>query len=316
MTQAEILKAVIDTSAGGQLSEENAKAFIDTTVDQSSFLKKISVIQMTSNTYNIDTVGIDSRVMQAPGEGVAPSTVQGANIARRQLVSKEVVLPYDISFNFLEENITKEQADAKLQQIFTVQFGNDTLDMALNGNESLAETITDADVDGKDDVTGLTQKDHNFLRLNNGWIAVMLADAKTHKTTFNEATATQKTRLAAVLKALPSKWKSNKDKLCFLMSPNDYEDYLTEVGNTAADAGIQTLITGQALKYKGIAIEPVAFVPDGTIILTLYVNLYVGIGRDIRVGKFANERKRVVEYTITAKLDYNYAVSDAISVGQ
>ncbi|HEX2868797.1 MAG TPA: hypothetical protein VHO03_17280 [Ignavibacteriales bacterium] len=316
MTQEEILKAIIDTSAGGQLSPENAKQFIDTTVDQSPFLKKISVVQMTANTYNIDTVGVDSRIMQAPGEGVAPSTVQGANIGRRQLVTKEVVLPYDISFTFLEENITKEQADAKLQQIFTVQFGNDTLDMAVNGDESLAETITDADVDGKDDVTGLTQKDHTFLRLNNGWIALMLADTKTHKTTFGEATATQKTRLAAVLKNMPSKWKINKDRLCFLMSVNDYEDYQTEVGNTAADAGIQTLLTGPNLKYKGISIEPVAFVPDGTIILTLYVNLYIGIGRDIRVGKFANERKRVVEYTITAKLDYNYAVSDAIVIGK
>lgn len=316
MTQEEILKAVIDTTTGGQLSPEDAKQFIDTTVDQTPFLKKISVVQMTSNTYNIDTVGVDSRIMQSPGEGVAPTNVQGANIGRRQLVSKEVVLPYDISFTFLEENITKEQADTKLQQIFTAQFGNDSLDMAVNGNESLDETITDTNADGKDDTTGLTQKDHNFLRLNNGWIALILADTKTHKITFNGDTATQKTRLAAVLKALPSKWKGNKDKLCFLMSPNDYEDYQTEVGNTAADAGIQTLVTGKALQYKGISIEPVAFVPDGTVILTLYVNLYIGIGRDIRVGKFANERKRVVEYTITAKLDYNYAVSDAIAMGK
>ena len=56
--------------------------------------------------------------------------------------------------------------------------------------------------------------------------------------------------------------------------------------------------------------------PDETIIFTHAKNLAVGIGRAMRIGRQVQERKRAIEYTVTAKTDAEYAVSDQLVIGQ
>lgn len=314
MTQEQILKA-ITTSSGGQLSAENAKKFINTTVDQTPFLKKISTVQMTASTRNIDTLGVQSRQIRGAAQGSTPTKISTADFARRTLETKTGKLPYDVSFEFLEENIEEKDADATLQTVFATQFGNDLLDMACNGDESLAATITDAGENGLDDTTGLTQDDHTFLRINNGWRKLFKAEDSGVHLVDLKALTTWKARFAAVLAALPAKWKKDLNKLSWIMNPNDYEEYKQEIGGTAADLGIKILTESTDIKALGIAVEAVAFWPEGELALTDPKNLYVGIGRDMRVGKFANERAGQLEYTITSKFDFEFAVGDAIAYG-
>lgn len=324
---AKIQKAQIATAAGGQLTAQQAKEFIDLVVSQNALLQKIQTVQMTAATYQLNLIDVASRVMRGATEGTDPGTTQGVTITPRSLAYKENILPYDITFSFLEENIEGADAESKINGMFAKAFGNDLLDLGVNGDEALAETITDAGDDGIDDTTGLTQNDHTFLRQNDGWLKLARADANVNDVTLpaDLSATTWKTQFKRILAAMPNKWKSNPEELVFLVSPDVEEDYRDELAGRATALGDEYQIKNKRAQFQGVNVEPVNFFPGaGTshypsgpvVLLTKYKNLAVGIGRNMRVGRQVQERKRVVEYTITAKADFNYVAGEMLVLGQ
>ncbi len=287
-------KAAILTSTGGQLTPEQAKKFISTVVDQSDMLKRISVQPMTANTFHIDVVEIASRQMRKATEGTDPGFTASVTIPRRSLSVVEVILPYDVSINFLEENIEREAAERTLNEKFAIAFGNDLLDLAINGDEA----STDA-----------------FLQINDGWLKIAAGDAKVNSVTNTGTSDWLGTQFPAMLKALPAKYRRNPAELVFLVSPDVEEDYRKQLSNRATGLGDAYVTEARRAQYHGIDVYPAPFMPDNKQLLTSWKNLFVGIGRQMRVDRFLNARKRVIEYTITAKVDFNYAVSDLVVLG-
>ena len=331
MTPEEILaaikKAAIATATGGQLTTEQAKAFIDLTVEQNKLLSKIQTVQMQSSTYQLNTIDIANRIMRKAVEGTDPGFIQGVTITPRELSYIESIIPYDVTFSFLEENIEGQNAESKINQMFAKSFGNNLIDLAINGDTSLAAAITDANADGLDDTTGLSQNDHSFLIQNDGWLKIARNDAGVHTYTLpaDLSTTTWKAIFKNVLKKMPSKWKGNPADLVLLVSPDVETEYRDELGERATPMGDQYTVENRMAQYQGINVEPIPFWPGidtvnypvgPVVVLTKYQNLAAGIGRNMRVGRFVNERKRVVEYTITAKTDFNYVVSDLMVLAE
>lgn len=291
---AAIQKGTISTSTGGQLTAEDADHFIVTTIDQSALLQKFSVRKMKSSTANMDTVGLAARVMRKATEGETATGV-AATIARRTLTTVEVILPYDVTDSFLEENIEGENAYQTLNTLFATSFGNDLLDLSMNGDEDSAD---------------------DFLLINDGYIDIVEADAAVHDFDTNGSTDFKGTVFPGMLALLPNKWKINRKDLAFFVSPADYEDYLDEIATRGTAAGDAALTEGRRFPYKGIPIEEHPFIPDGTHILTNPKNLWIAFGRDMTYEMQRQGRKRLTEYTITAKIDFNYAVSDALVLAE
>ena len=329
MTPEEILtlinKAAITTATGGQLSTEQAKQFFDLTVKQSDLLQAVQTVLMTSDTYELNTIEIASRQMRGATEAVAPTDLISPTITPRTLSAKESILPYDIGFSWLETNIEGANAESKLNGMFATSFGNDLIDLAINGNETLAATITDADADGVDDTTGLVQNDHSFLRQNNGWIYTARNDSDVHSYEIpaDLTTITWKEIFKNMLALLPVKWRTNPAELAFLVSPDVDDAYKYELSARATALGDAFLTENRrATAASGITVIPVPFFPAITnpagpsVMLTKLKNLGVGVGRNMRVGRQVQERKRVIEYTITGKTDFNYVVSDMIVLGE
>jgi hypothetical protein len=322
-----INKAAIATATGGQLTTEQARQFIDQVVSQNDLLTKIQTVQMTASKYQLNTIDIASRVMRKATEGVDPGFTQGVTIVPRELEYLESILPYDITFSFLEENIEGAGAESKINTMFAKAFGNELLDLAINGDENLAATITDVSpADGLDDTTGLSQSDHTFLRQNDGWLKIARNDSAVHAVELSASISSWKTEFKKVLKGMPNKWKGNPMELVFLVAPNVETEYRDELGERATPMGDQYVVENRRAQYQGIDVQPIPFWP-GTdsagyfplgpvVMLTKYKNLAVGIGRNMRVGRQLQERKRIIEYTITAKTDFNYVVSDMIVLGE
>lgn len=329
MTIQEILamiqKAAIATAVGGQLTTEQSKQFIDLVVAQNSLLQKIQTVQMVASTYQLNTIDIASRVMRAATEGSDPGFTQGVSINPRTLTQKESILPYDITFSFLEENIEGANAESKINEMFAKSFGNDLLDLAINGDESLAATITDANTDGKDDTTGLSQNDHTFLRQNDGWLKLMRADAAVNDVVLSANITSWKAEFKKILAAMPNKYKNNPAELALLVSPDVETEYRDELAGRATALGDIYQVQNRTAQYQGVDVVPVPFFPGNStshypsgpvVVLTKYKNLAIGIGRNLRVGRQVNERKRVIEYTVTTKSDFNYVTGDLIVLGQ
>lgn len=300
MKQEEVLellsKSVIATATGGQLNAEQSEKFISTVVEQDQFLKKIQTVTMSSKTYQLNTVGVAGRVMRKATEGTDPGFTQSVTITPKSLVSQEVILPYDITFSFLEENIQKENAEDLINNVFAKAFRNDLLDLAFNGDESSADP---------------------FVQINDGFIKLAAGDSSVTDYTI-ESGALTKTVFQEMLALLPNKWKNNPAELCFLVSPDVEETYRSELANRNTALGDIMVTEFRGAQYSGIDVVPVPFMPGSTgqkIILTKYQNLAVGLGRDIRIGKQVQERKRIVEYTISAKVDFNYVLGEMIVLG-
>jgi len=289
-------KAAVLSSTGGQLAPEDAVKFIDTVVDQSAILKEITIEKFTASSKYIDTIAIATRQFRKAVEATLATTAQSVNFSatlpRRTLTPVEVILAPDISYTWLHENIEREAAENHLMSQVAIAFGNDTVDLAVNGNEDSAD---------------------NFLLINDGWIQLMTEDADV-----NDADCTAKTAIDSldwILSKLPSKYKGLVDQLAFRCSFGFAEKYRKELSQRATAGGDSYLINNPALTFAGIRIKPTYSFPDAYVTLTTDKNLVVGFNKVMTVEKMLQPRKQVIEYTITAKMDPNYAVSELCVLG-
>lgn len=300
MTNAEILaqlqKAGIDTTSGGLMPAEAANKFIDTTVDMSEFLKRIRTERDIVTTRYLDNIGVNSRLMSKATESTKPTNVRGISTDRRSLTPVEVILPYDISLRWLEENIAGGAAEDQVNQAFSKQFSNDLVDLAINADAAAPES-----------------DDQQFLNICDGIVKRIAADNKTHVHARGTSVDWKGVVFPNLLKALPIKYKIDPTKLVILTNfdaEQEYRDSLT-TRNTAL--GDMMLMEARRSQYKGIEVYPVPGIAYGTNVLTSMDNLAIGFGRDFTVYRMVQPRPRIIEYTITAKVDVNYVLSDKIA---
>jgi len=291
---------ITTTNTGGLLGAQQANHFINTTVSQSSFLKQMRVETGIDTTRDLDFVGVGNRLLHAPVEDTAPddNKLKSINTGRRSLTPVEVMLPYNISIKYLEENIERENVESTINSLFAKQFSNDLLDLALNGN-----TKVDAD-----------NPDYGFLKITDSFINHLLSDPNHLIVEKGDSSDWKDQLFPQMYKMLPNKYKSNPGQLSFLVSFDDEDQYRLQLANRESQLGDVYLTENVRAMYKGIPVEPVPYLQPGTAMLTNKKNLAAGFGRDVTVYKMANPRARRIEYTITAKVDFNYVLTDLLVV--
>lgn len=303
MTNQDIMvllqKAGITTvTTGGLLNTEQSEKFIQTTVDQSAFLKSIRIERNIGTARDLDTLGVGTRLLHKPVEDTNPNDdkLKGVIVGKRTLTPVEVMLPYNISLSYLEENIEKQGVEDTINTAFSKQFSNDLVDLMLNGD------TTD---NGADKV---------FLNITESIYRHLAADA--NKQLFNrvaENTDWKGSVFPGLLKLMPSKHKADLSKLSFLVSHDLEEEYRSQLADRNTALGDSYLVEGKDAYFKGVKVEPVPCMPYGSVLLTNKQNLAAGFGREITVYKQFQPRARRVEYTITAKIDFDYVLTDLIT---
>ena len=312
------VKRAIDSSviaSAGKLNPEQADAFIDYVVKQQITLSMANVRRMSAPQALIEELAVGTRKLRAATEGGAPSLANAVSAKKRTLSTVEVIWAEDITLTFLEDNIERRGADNHIARLLATQFGNDLADLGWKGDTSLAATITDANADGLDDTTGLTQADHDFLRTNDGWLRIAGADADAHA---YDATGAAKASdiFKAMLDLVPDKYLGLE--LAFFVPPETAIAYANELANRATGLGDTVMVQGvPVLRYFGYKVVPDPYLrKEGLLprkaILTPVSNLAFGIQRNITIDAQWQPRKRVVEYTITARNDYEFANADAV----
>lgn len=234
---------------------------------------------------------------------------------KRELTTVEVIWAEDITLSFLEDNIERRGAENHIARLLATQFGNDLADLGWKGDTALAATITDANSDGFDDTTGLTQADHDFLRTNDGWLKIAGADADAHAYDASGASKASDV-FKAMLSLMPDKYLGLE--LVFFVPPELAIAYASELANRATGLGDTVMVQGvPAARYFGYRVVPDPYLrKEGNLarraVLTPADNLVFGIQRNITLDAQWQPRKRAVEYTITARNDYEFANADAV----
>lgn len=291
----------IDSSlfaTGGKLSPETADRFLDFVVEKQIALGRVTTRRMQGPEGKTDELTISSRKLRKATEGTAPTVAGAIGTKRRTLTTVEVIWTEDITLTFLEDNIERQGAETHIARLLATQFGNDMNDLAWNGDEDI-----DSTPDG-------------FVETNDGWIELAENDSQVNLVNAGSLTTPSNTDiLSAMYRSIQFEFLARTDLNYFMPVPF-CQRYAEEVSVRETALGDAVLIQGfPALRYFGVPVtaEPHLYLGSAAKgMLTPNPNLYHGIQRTVTVDSEWVPRKRVVEFTITARNDYEYATGKAI----
>ena len=289
---------LIGSGKGGLLNPEQAKKFITYMTDETAFLKDIRLEQMTAPEKQLDFMLIGSRLIRKAAERTAPSELAEIETRRKELRSTKVRLAADITTELTEDNIERAAAKDRIARDLATQFGNDLADLALNGDSAIT-----------------TGTDSAFLSIGDGFIKQAKASTDTHKVNTSGMTD-YKEVFKAMLDAMPNKFKPNKPDLRLYVSTQVADDYVDQLITRNTALGDTLLVSGTLVKYKGVTIFPVEYMPDDVLFLTERLNFASGVQREMKVYSQFNQRKDLTEYTMYFRADPGKIIwDDALVIG-
>lgn len=282
-------------ASAGALTAEVADTFIDNIVALNPTLRTITTRRMMANQAHLDEILVAARSLRTAVEGTAPTDANAFSFSRRTLTTIEVIWPENITLSFLEDNIEKRNAEGTIAAKLATAFGNDLNDLAWNGTS---------------DGTG------SFLACGKGFQQILTDDAGEQVyTATNDLTA--QAVLQGMHKAMPAKYKGRTD-LTFFCSIPFAEHYANEVSVRETAQGDSVLLNGlPALRYFGRPIVSDSHLSSAGASNTMAYftpapNFVFGIQRQMSVDSMWQPRTRVIEYTVTARVDFQIAVMDAV----
>ena len=292
LTIAVITTGNITAPNGGHLNPAQENRFREYMIDNTAFLKDISVETMTAPEKYIDTLTIGSRIIREAIEGAAPTSLADAAFPRKALRTVKVRLAADITTEFAEDNIERERVLDHIANSLAAQFGNDIADLGINGDKSSSD---------------------DFLKIADGIIKQAKTSSDTHKTTL-PGTITNDTYkdtiFPAMIEAMPNQFKRNKSELRFYCSSKVSEAFMLSLINRYTVLGDNALTNGNLINFMGIRLFPVEYMPDDVIILTNHNNIVTGIQRSMKVYSDFSKRKDLTEYTMYMRVDPGKIVWD------
>jgi hypothetical protein len=290
-------------ATGGKLSPETADRFIDWVIQKQAALSRITTRRMLAPQGHIDELTVSRRSMRKAVDGEAPTVADAIGTKRRTLTTVEVIWAEDITLTFLEDNIERRGAEAHIARLIATQFGNDANDLGWNGDDS-------EDSSGGDP----------FRSINQGWIRLAQDDNQVNDVDASDNSgddATCSGVLGEAMRSLPVEYLGLGDLGYFMPLPF-CQRYAEELSQRKTPLGDQVMVNGfPVLRYFGLPVIPEVHLYEFTQdkgMLTPLSNLVFGVQRVVTVDAEWRPRKRAVEYTVTARIDYEYSTGKAIAL--
>ncbi|MGD9749393.1 MAG: hypothetical protein AB7W59_00195 [Acidimicrobiia bacterium] len=228
-----VQKAVITAdaiAANGKLNPAQSDKFIDYVVEETILKDNARVVRFRNETLDIDKIGIGRRAAVPKSEAVDPGVRRGINTSKVSLTPKEVMVPFEIGDTFREINIEGDDVEDHIVRMFARQFGNDLEELYITGDK-LGPAALQADVlDGGSSSQYI--KD-SYLALVDGW--QKLADGA--NIVDGEGQNIGLGIFSKALRALPTKFRRNKNQLRWFLSPDLWQLYLEKLSTRATSLG-------------------------------------------------------------------------------
>lgn len=277
-------------ASAGAMNADQEDRFLDWMVEEQAALRRVNVRRMVANTAYLDELVTGTRKLRLAAEATAPTVADGFSVVRRSLATKETIWGEDLSYSFIEDNIERGNIESHIAANLARAFGNDHNDLFWNGDDS------DSDA---------------FIGIAEGIIARAKADSGVTDYDATSVTTWQNVFNGA-LKLLPFKYQARPDLAFFIPFSGTFV-YADELADRATSLGDQVLVNGQAaLRYFGLPVYGESHLTGDEAVLSPLVNLIWGVQRGITFETERNTRKRVMEYTLTARTDQNYSKSEAV----
>lgn len=282
-----------DLASGGLLNPDQAARFVTGTIDQSVILQDARRVPMRANKRIIDKITYGSKILQAaPSTGTAPSTTSEPVTSKVTLDAKEVIVALDIGYDSLEDNIEGQTMMDTILMLTDKQVAFELDELLLYGDTAGAtSTVLDL-LDGLFKQTTTNVSDAGLVTCD----ADVMFDA---------------------LKILPGKYLDQEANWRYYTSHNARLDYIKSLGDKAVDSAFRQYLVQQSgpVSYNGVPLQKVGAIKTESLTVgtdtadgsrSLLVNprnIVFGIHRDITYEFERVPRKRIIEVTMTMRMD-------------
>lgn len=271
-----IRKAAIATEslASGRLNPEQARKFIQQTFDATNLGGLVRHEMRTAKSGEIDKIGVARRIVRKKVENTDDNYRAGVNTSQIEYSTTAVRLPWEITEETLRENIEGQNFENIVTNLMTTQLGVDMEDLYLNGDEA----------------TEASDKDYDFLKINDGWIKQIGNGGHVY-----DATSADEMSLNMFYKALASlPNKYNNGKLRWLMSPKRAQEWELFLLNKIVDQGGAVPDSIYTAPARIQAVECPSL-DDKTILLTDPKNLIVVNTYAVQIRKTTEGKEAIMQ---------------------
>lgn len=271
-----IRKAAIATGslASGLLNPEQARKFIQQTFDATNLGGLVRHEMRTAKTGEIDKIGIGRRILRKKTENTDDNYRAGVNTSQIEYSTTAVRLPWEITEETLRENIEGQNFENIVTNLMTTQLGVDMEDLYLNGDEA----------------TEPTDKDYDFLKINDGWIKQIGNGGHVYDATSEDDMSLD--MFYKALASLPNKY--NNGKLRWLMSPERAQEWELFLLNKVVNQGGAVPDSVYTSPARIQAVECPSL-DDKTILLTDPKNLIVVNTYSVQIRKTTEGKEAIMQ---------------------
>lgn len=296
---------------GGRLQPAQADRFIDLVVDETVLMKMCRVIRTNNPRGELDLLDISEPVTESVGEDTDTGRVYEPVLSAVEYNCKKLRSAVDFTAESFEENIEGDALRTRVMTAITQRIAIDLESLAIRGDSVTYAASTD--------------RWGRLWRRLDGWGIQALAG---HIVNLNGATMS-KEAFNSMLKAMPNRYKMNKNALKFFLGVGAEQDYRNALSNRLTGGGDDWLTNGAALQAFGVGLVPVGLFPedldrandseintDGSYIwLTDPMNLITVIQRDIEIHWEYVPRRDRWQATIYTRVDDIILNTDAFVTG-
>lgn len=271
-----IRKAAIATGtlASGLLNPEQARKFIQQTFDATNLGGLVRHEMRTAKTGEIDKIGIGRRIVRKKTENTDDNYRAGVDTSQIEYSTTAVRLPWEITEETLRENIEGQNFENIVTNLMTTQLGVDMEDLYLNGDEA----------------TEPTDKDYDFLKINDGWIKQIRNGGHVYDATSEDDMSLD--MFYKALASLPNKY--NNGKLRWLMSPKRAQEWELFLLNKVVNQGGAVPDSVYTSPARIQAVECPSL-DDKTILLTDPKNLIVVNTYSVQIRKTTEGKEAIMQ---------------------
>lgn len=293
MTNDEILeKATITTSdiaAAGRLNDKQADRFIDFVIDVTGLKDKVRVARFRNDKMDIDKIGVGKRVAVAKKEAIDPAVRRKANFSKVTLQPEEIMVPWELSDEFVLENLEGETVEDTIMRLMATQMSNDLEELYIQGDKLGALRYESELIEGGSATDVIVD---TYLKLQDGWLKLAGASNIVDHAGNNVSNQV----FSDMIVEMPSKFKRNKRNLKFFASDTTEQLYRNNLAARATGLGDTASTSDMNLMPFGIELVPLALLPQ-TPLITEHVTLNGVIAVNLKHKNIVNGSELVVEQT-------------------
>lgn len=253
MTNKELIsKAQITTdaiAAAGKLNPEQSDKFIDYVFDLTGLKNKVRTVKFKPDKLDIDKINIGKRAAVPKAEATDPQVRRGVSTSKITLSPFEIMVPFEISDDFMEYNIEGMGVEDHVIRMMATQLGNDMEELYIDGDKLGPARFQSDLLDSGSSTHAI--KD-TYMALGDGWLKKFRGSNVIDANGAN----VNSTLFSNMINALPEKYKRNKANLRFFCSTNIEQNYRQVIGSRATSSGDSALSSESRLTPFGIPLDP------------------------------------------------------------